>query len=172
MKLSATITGLADLQRVIAALGPVTMKEGVAGLYQEALIEQKESMRRTPVLTGALRASHETEKPVMVNPKEAVIRILVGGPAGAGFARFAKSRLAKGKRVSLQGTSAIAQVVDPSGYALYVHENLDADHHVGQAKFLESTINESRPYMPGRVAKRISLIRIVSAARKAGVGKK
>jgi len=161
MKLSATVTGLADLQRVIAALGPVTMKEGVAGLYQEALIEQKESMRRTPVLTGALRASHETEKPVMVNPSEAVIRILVGGPAGAGFARFAKGKYAKK-----------AQVVDPSGYALYVHENLDADHHVGQAKFLESTINESRPYMPGRVAKRVSLTRIVAAARKAGVGKK
>ena len=103
MKLSATVTGLADLQRVIAALGPVTMKEGVAGLYQEALIEQKESMRRTPVLTGALRASHETEKPVMVNPSEAVIRILVGGPAGAGFARFAKGKYAKK-----------AQVVDPS----------------------------------------------------------
>tara|TARA_R110000824_G_scaffold167181_1_gene343948 strand:- start:6438 stop:6761 length:324 start_codon:yes stop_codon:yes gene_type:complete len=29
-------------------------------LVEEAQIEQKESMKRTPVLTGALRASHET----------------------------------------------------------------------------------------------------------------
>lgn len=40
-------------------------------------------------------------------------------------------------------------------YAIYVHENLDAFHPVGQAKYLESVLNESRPYMALRIAKRI-----------------
>jgi hypothetical protein len=42
-------------------------------------------------------------------------------------------------------------------YAVYVHENLEAQHTVGQAKFLESTIAESRPFMAARVAKRLNL---------------
>lgn len=42
-------------------------------------------------------------------------------------------------------------------YAVYVHEDLDAFHKVGQAKFIESVIMESRPYMAARVAKRMQL---------------
>lgn len=42
-------------------------------------------------------------------------------------------------------------------YAIYVHENLDAFHKVGQAKYIESVILESRPYMAARVAKRMQL---------------
>lgn len=41
-------------------------------------------------------------------------------------------------------------------YAVYVHENLEALHDVGQAKFLESTLLESRQFMAARVAKRVS----------------
>lgn len=42
-------------------------------------------------------------------------------------------------------------------YAIIVHEDLSALHPVGQAKFLESTILESAPYMAARVAKRLGL---------------
>lgn len=42
-------------------------------------------------------------------------------------------------------------------YAVYVHENLEAFHKVGQAKFLESTLNESLPHLAQRVAKRMAL---------------
>jgi hypothetical protein len=42
-------------------------------------------------------------------------------------------------------------------YAVPVHENLDAHHKVGQAKFLESTIMESRSSMAERIARRIDL---------------
>lgn len=42
-------------------------------------------------------------------------------------------------------------------YAIFVHENLDAFHPVGQAKFLESVILESRPYMAARIARRIQI---------------
>jgi len=47
-------------------------------------------------------------------------------------------------------------------YALYVHENLEAHHPVGQAKYIESVILESRPYLAARVAKRIELNRVLS----------
>lgn len=42
-------------------------------------------------------------------------------------------------------------------YALKVHEDLDAFHRVGQAKYLESVIRESAPHMAKRVAKRMEL---------------
>lgn len=42
-------------------------------------------------------------------------------------------------------------------YAIPVHENLEAHHPHGQAKYLESVLNESRPYMLTRIGKRINL---------------
>lgn len=42
-----------------------------------------------------------------------------------------------------------------SHYALIVHEDLNAFHAVGQAKFLESTLMESAPFMAKRIAERI-----------------
>ena len=43
------------------------------------------------------------------------------------------------------------------GYAIWVHERLDVLHPIGQAKFLESTLLESIPYLAERIAKRIAL---------------
>jgi len=40
-------------------------------------------------------------------------------------------------------------------YAIIVHEDLDAHHSVGQAKYLESVLNESRSSMAARLAKRL-----------------
>jgi hypothetical protein len=37
-------------------------------------------------------------------------------------------------------------------YAIYVHEDLEAVHRVGEAKFVESVLNESTPYFAVRVA--------------------
>lgn len=45
-------------------------------------------------------------------------------------------------------------------YAIYVHENLLAIHPVGQAKFIESVIMESRPYIGQRVANRVQFNRL------------
>ena len=44
-----------------------------------------------------------------------------------------------------------------AGYAVYVHEDLEAFHTVGQAKFLESTLLESAPFLAARIARRIDL---------------
>lgn len=42
-------------------------------------------------------------------------------------------------------------------YAITVHENLDAFHPVGQAKYMESVIMESAPYIAERVRRRLEL---------------
>lgn len=41
-------------------------------------------------------------------------------------------------------------------YAVHVHENLEADHPVGRAKFLESTVMEAAPHMAERVGARVA----------------
>lgn len=94
-----------------------------AALQAELEVESTESQRRTPVETGALRASHRVE--VRRDGANIEGTISVGGPS--------------------------------AGYAVYVHENLEAFHPVGQAKFLESTITESAPFMARRLAARIDL---------------
>lgn len=42
-------------------------------------------------------------------------------------------------------------------YALIVHEDLDAFHGNGEAKYIERPLRESAPYMAARIAKRIDL---------------
>jgi hypothetical protein len=44
-------------------------------------------------------------------------------------------------------------------YAIHVHENLEAFHRVGQAKFLESTLFESRRSIGARIARRVEFDR-------------
>lgn len=45
-------------------------------------------------------------------------------------------------------------------YAIYVHEDLEAHHEVGQAKYLESVLMESAPYIAARLARRVNLERL------------
>lgn len=97
-------------------------------LFAEAQIERTESMKRTPVEFGPLRASHEVTEP-KINGRDISVSIVVGGPSAP--------------------------------YALYVHENLEAHHPIGQAKFLESTILESRPHLTARIARRIDMKRMM-----------
>ena len=118
-----TIRGIPELISNIQKLARDYPREAAAALYQEALKVEKLSRSLTPVETGALRASHETEFP-KIEGGDVSIRIRVGGPA--------------------------------AGYAVYVHENLEAFHKVGQAKFLESAINASREDLIRGVAARLS----------------
>lgn len=45
-------------------------------------------------------------------------------------------------------------------YAIVVHEDEEAFHKVGQAKYLESVLHESEPYMGKRIAARVNLERL------------
>jgi len=94
----------------------------------ETEIEATECKRRTPVDTGALRASIHVEGPER-----------------------------EGRRI---WTSIVAGGVAAS-YALIVHEDMEAFHKVGQAKYIESVILESRPYMAQRVAARVDFAAVV-----------
>lgn len=100
-----------------------------AALYQEAQIEMTEAKRRTPVDTGRLRASGRVAEPVRVG-RRVTVTLSFGGAAAP--------------------------------YAVFVHENLLANHASppfggGQAKFLESTLDESAPHMAERLERRVNL---------------
>jgi len=102
-------------------------------LSAEAKIIMGVSVDRTPVDTTALRDSHITLDPTITG-NDIEVKIEVGGPAG--------------------GEKEL-------GYALAVHENLEARHDVasgfrgGQAKFLESAVNEAAPNLPTLLIQRI-----------------
>jgi hypothetical protein len=102
-------------------------------LYIELEIGSKEVKRRTPVDEGELRASIHVQGPFIVYLKGR--RVIYGNVVAGG----------------------------PSApYAIYVHEDLDAQHKVGQAKFLESWLLESRPNMAARVARRVQINRALA----------
>lgn len=98
--------------------------EFARALFQEAQIEATECKRRTPVDTGALRASIMVLEPKREGRKISVT-IVAGGPG-----------------------------ID---YALQVHEDLEAFHAQGEAKYIERPLRESAPHLAGRIAKRIDL---------------
>lgn len=95
-----------------------------AALYQEAQIELTEIKKRTPVDTGALRASEVLHDPVR-DGRRIYVTITAGGPSAP--------------------------------YAFVVHEDLEAFHKTGQAKYIESVLEESASYLGDRIAKRIDL---------------
>lgn len=104
----------------------------MAGLNVEVEIEVTEVKKRTPVRWYPKGKS---------------------GPAGALRASVhQEGPFRKGRSVY----SMIVAGGPAAPYAIYVHEDLTAFHHVGEAKFIESVINESRPFMAARVARRIA----------------
>jgi hypothetical protein len=107
-------------------------KEIGRAVYQETSVELKEVKRRTPVDKGALRASEHVEGPLRMGPNDSIIYALIVAGGPA------------------------------APYAIYVHEDLEALHPVGQAKYIESVLLESRPFMAARIAKRIDLNRATS----------
>jgi hypothetical protein len=125
---SKAAKGFADLRSKLRHMAKSAPQEAGRALYQEALVEQKEAMRRCPIDTGALRASHETTRPA-IKDGDISVAIRCGGPSAP--------------------------------YALIVHEDLEADHPVGEAKWLERTLRESAPHMGARIAKRFDANRLL-----------
>ena len=110
------------------------------GIYIESQIELTESKRRVPV------------SPTMAQLK------MMGQTRSAGT--VPGSLRASGKvdppiitrdRISCAITYGNASVA----YAAVQHERLDFFHTNGQAKYLESVLNESRPHMAARITRRI-----------------
>lgn len=120
------LTGVDEFEKRLAELAKDIPEQVGNALFEEAQIEKTESMRRTPVRFGALKSSHIVRQPE--------------------YHPF-------GSSVEISVTIAVGGPSAP--YAIYVHENEEAFHDDGQAKFLESTIFESAPYMAQRVARRL-----------------
>lgn len=76
-------------------------------------------------------------------------------PVDTGALRRSTRVTVDGQGRETVGTIAVGGPAAP--YAVYVHENLSAHHPIGQAKFLESTITESAPFLAARIAKRVEL---------------
>jgi len=133
-KVQFAIKGIDELNRNLAKIAQDSPKEFGRAMFEEALIEEAESRKRTPVEWGVLKGSHETH-PVEFKTPDIEVKITVGGPT--------------------------ASSPEGAGYSIYVHELVDNYHRVGQAKFLESTLNESRNSFGSRVARRISFNRVM-----------
>lgn len=101
-----------------------------AALYQEAQIEVTEMKRRTPVDTTE-NAPH---------------------PGNLRNGLHVEEPEREGRHVYVVTASSAT-----APYAIYVHENPDAIHPIGQWKFMESVINEARDYIGARLAKRLQL---------------
>ena len=138
--LSLELKGLATLQAKLNQMAAALPGEVGNALRAEAEIEMTEAKKRTPLKTGVLRASGHVIGPVQEGNMQTVT-LGFGGPAGIGN----------------QGETNKTEV----GYALYVHEMTENLHPLGQAKYLESTLLESIPYLAERIAKRIALNKLV-----------
>lgn len=56
-----------------------------------------------------------------------------------------------------RNTVTSVEIAYDTPYAVYVHEDLEAYHPNGQAKFVESVLKESAPYLGERLARRLRL---------------
>ena len=99
-------------------------------IYKEGLGIMAESQGLVPVDTSALRSSGYVGEP-SIEGNEVQVVLGYGGPA------------AKINPKTHESTDS---------YALYVHENLDAFHKVGTAKYLEMPFDQAKEGMPARVA--------------------
>lgn len=113
-----------------------------AAVYKEAQIEMTESKRRCPV--SPTKAQFKAMGRTM--PKG----IVPGTLRASGTVH--EPEIVRG-RVSVTLSYGGAA----NDYAIVQHERLDFHHTSGQAKFLESVLNESRGWMAARIATRIQL---------------
>lgn len=124
------------LQAKITAIQKEFPDRIASAIKVEAEIEMTEAKRRTPVWNPARSV-----------PKGTVPGLLrASGHVGEPY--FDGNKVAVDLIFGGNGAEE---------YAFYVHEDLDADHAIGEAKFLESTLMESAPYMPERLARRLKL---------------
>lgn len=132
-----TLQGADEVMQKIAVALQHMRAEAAGSLYRLAEEMMTESKKRVPVDLGTLRDSGYVSLP---DPGAATILTTLGfgGPAGSG---------------NQGGVTNIEDV----GYAIIVHEDEEAIHGVGEAKFLESVVREYAPHILSRVAQGIKL---------------
>ena len=129
MAKSFELKGLPEVLGTLKKIEGKVPRNAGRALYEEALIEQKESMARTPVEFGTLRNSHETSLP-SYKGDELSVEIKVGGPAApyavavherldvshkAGQAKFLESTLLGSAKYMLQRIAKRLDLLDGVG---------------------------------------------------------
>lgn len=143
MRVQLTVRGMDRVEAQLRLLAVQFEREAMAALREEAELEMTEAKRRTPVDTGALRASGHVESGSGMTSLASFDTATRKGTMGASGG----GRKDLSVRLVFGGPAA--------SYALAVHENLEAHHNPGQAKYLESALLESRPYFAARVGRRM-----------------
>lgn len=141
MRMGFTLKGREAMMRRLAEFRAQLPGVVMQAMRLEAEIEATEARKRTPVYTGPTGPG----KPI---PGLLKASIKVEGPEARG--RYLTIWISAG---GLAGAYAIPQ-----------HENLDYFHEIGQAKYIESVLMESRPYIMARIAKRINFARMKNVA--------
>lgn len=131
----ASLKGVEEMKAKFRRFARNLPNEVMRALYIEMQIELKEVIKRTPVDDGPLRASIHLRGPFQLKKSD------------SGWGKVWVTIAAGGPAAP---------------YAVYVHEDPDAIHPVGQWKYLESVLLESRPHMAARVARRIELKRALA----------
>lgn len=106
------------------------------GLLAAAYYIKLKSQEKTPVDHGLLKASHYVSDGEQgFFSKNIIAEIGIGGTGAVSEDQFDASA------VNLENAAELGASVN---YAIYVHEDLNAEHAHGQAKFLENAMKESQ----------------------------
>jgi hypothetical protein len=128
--LKGKVFGAAEMINTMKRIALKFPDKVMTALYQEAQIEVTEMKRRCPVDTTP-NAPH---------------------PGNLRNSIHAEPPERNGRTLSVTVATGVQ-----APYAIYVHENPDAFHPVGEWKFMESVIKESAPHMGARIAARVNL---------------
>lgn len=109
------LQGADEVRRKLEFLAKGILPEAARALAEEAKTIEKESRRRTPVDTGALRDSHKISDPE-IRGKNAQVVISVGGPS-APYAVAVHESMENANRKFLQSVVFEARVWLPPAYA-------------------------------------------------------
>lgn len=131
----AQLRGVQNMKANIHAKGQKLIDAVETAMYQETQVEATECKRRCPVWNPA-RGVPRGHAPGTLRSTIQVI-----GP-------FREGR---------QVWTLIVCGGSLAPYAVYVHEDLEAFHATGEAKFIEGPLLESRSYMTQRIQKRMRI---------------
>lgn len=126
-----TVIGYEQSVQLIEAFGPAVVKAANEAAAIEAKYELPLTKKIVPVNTGQLRASGRVERGPAGQDMAAMAAIVYGGPSGSG-----------------QGQT------EEVNYAVAVHEDLYAYHKHGQAKYIETVVNDE--FNSGRALARMT----------------
>lgn len=143
----STGSGL-SISALLAKYGNARVAPALGGaLYREAQGILAQSQALVPVDTGALLASGYVTTPQRSSDR-VTVTVGYGGVAGG---MVSPATAAMYFQTGPHGHRASGER-DPAIYAIYVHENLEAHHPVGSAKFLELPFNAAKRGMTARIA--------------------